>query len=62
MIGRRTRHAGTLLAASLWLAPLPAQAPVQSFLDGLFGGRTRQNDARGGFFFSFQAFDDDAVV
>ena len=42
MIGRRTRQAGTLLAASLWLAPLPAQAQVQSFLDGLFGGRKEQ--------------------
>ncbi|EOB45323.1 hypothetical protein NM69155_2157 [Neisseria meningitidis 69155] len=29
---------------------------------GFFGGRTRQNDARCGFLFSFQAFDDDAVV
>ncbi len=37
MIGRRTRTAGTLLAASLFLAPHPAQAQVQSFLDGLFG-------------------------
>jgi len=42
MIGRRTRQAGTLFAASLWLAPLPAQAQVQSFLDGLFGGRKEQ--------------------
>lgn len=42
MIGRRTRQAGTLLAASLWLSPLPAQAQVQSFLDGLFGGRKEQ--------------------
>ncbi len=42
MIGRRPRQAGTLLAVSLWLAPLPAQAQVQSFLDGLFGGRKEQ--------------------
>ena len=42
MIGRRTRQAGTLLAVSLSLAPLPAQAQVQSFLDGLFGGRKEQ--------------------
>ncbi|MCJ2012856.1 outer-membrane lipoprotein carrier protein LolA [Methylobacterium sp. J-076] len=37
MIGRRTRTAGTLLAASLALAPLRAEAQVSSFLDGLFG-------------------------
>lgn len=36
MIGRRTRP-GILLVASLGLAPVPAQAQVQSFLDGLFG-------------------------
>ena len=40
MIGRRARTAGTLLAASLMLAPLPAQAQVQSFLDGLFGRKS----------------------
>lgn len=37
MIGRRTRTVGTLLAASLTLAPLQAEAQVSSFLDGLFG-------------------------
>ena len=37
MIGRRTRTAGIVLAASLGLAPLSAEAQVQSFLDGLFG-------------------------
>lgn len=37
MIGRRTRNAGTLLALSLCLAPLRAEAQVSSFLDGLFG-------------------------
>jgi outer membrane lipoprotein-sorting protein len=36
MIGRRT-CTGTLLAASLCLAPLSAEAQVSSFLDGLFG-------------------------
>ena len=29
---------------------------------GFFGGRAGQDDAGGGFFFGFQAFDDDAVV
>ncbi|MGC5777867.1 outer-membrane lipoprotein carrier protein LolA [Methylobacterium sp. NFXW15] len=37
MIGRRTRNAVTLLALSLCLAPLRAEAQVSSFLDGLFG-------------------------
>ncbi|MCB4805693.1 outer membrane lipoprotein-sorting protein [Methylobacterium brachiatum] len=38
MIGRRTRTAGSLIAAGLWLAPAaPAQAQVGAFIDSLFG-------------------------
>ncbi|MDP4005509.1 outer-membrane lipoprotein carrier protein LolA [Methylobacterium sp. NEAU K] len=38
MIGRRTRTAGSLIAAGLWLAPAaPAQAQVGAFIDNLFG-------------------------
>jgi outer membrane lipoprotein-sorting protein len=38
MIGRRTRTAGFLIAAGLWLAPAaPAQAQVGAFIDSLFG-------------------------
>ena len=38
MIGRRTRTAGSLIAAELWLATAnPAEAQVGAFIDSLFG-------------------------
>ncbi|QGY04090.1 outer membrane lipoprotein carrier protein LolA [Methylobacterium mesophilicum SR1.6/6] len=39
MIGRRTRTAGSLIAAGLWLATAsnPAEAQVGAFIDSLFG-------------------------